>query len=123
MSNEELIIAFASITKINKNRYDSLIIVDYIGSIEVAPKDIISSFNYKRFRGKGLGKLLLTIIQSISNVLCKDKDNAMMLKCTNELRPFYESIGFNPSPMFFVKIKIMLWCLNTPMSFNLSMNG
>ena len=87
--NGELIIAFASITKINKNRDVSLVIVDYIGSTEVAPKDIIPSFNYERFRGKRLGKLLLNSIQSISNVLCKDKDNVVMLKCTNELQPFF----------------------------------
>ena len=94
MSNEELFIAFASITKINQNRDISLVIIDYNGSTEVAPKDIIPSFNHERFCGKGLGKLLLTLIQSISNVLCKDKDNVVILKCTNELQSFYESIGF-----------------------------
>ena len=89
-----LIIAFASITKINQNRNVSLIIIDNIGSTEVAPKDIIPSFNYKRFCGKVLGKLLLTSIQFVCNVLCKDKDNVVMLKCTNELHLFFESIGF-----------------------------
>ena len=76
MLNKELIIAFASITKINQNRDVLLIIEDYIGTTEVAPKDIISSFNYERFRGEGLGKLLLLL--------------------------------YNPSPTFFVKIRIML---------------
>ena len=76
--DEELIIAFATITKINQNRDVSLNIVDCFGSIKVAPKGIIPSFNYERFRGKGLGKLRLTLIQSISNVLCKDRDNDVM---------------------------------------------
>ena len=71
MSNEELIIAFASFTKIKQNRDGSLVIIDYIGSTEVAPKDMIPSFNYECFCGKGLGKLLLTLIQLISSVLCK----------------------------------------------------
>ena len=73
VSNEDLSIAFASITKINQNREVSPVIVDYIGSTEVAPNDIIPSFNYECFCGKGLGKLLLTLIQSISNILRKDK--------------------------------------------------
>ena len=61
MSNEELIIAFASFTKINQNRDISHVNVDYIGSTDVAPKDIILSLIYERFRVKRLGKLLNTI--------------------------------------------------------------
>ena len=94
MSNEELIIAFASITNIYQDRDVSLVIIDYIGSTEAVPKDIIPSFNYEHIRGKGSGRLLLTLIQSIPYVLCKDKDNVVMLRCTNEIQPFYESIGF-----------------------------
>ena len=62
VSNEELIIAFASITKINQNRDVSLVIEDYIGSTEIAPKDIIPSFSYELLRGKGLGQFRLTLI-------------------------------------------------------------
>ena len=65
-----------------------------IRSTEAAPKDIIPSFNYECFRGNKFGKLLLTLIQSISNVLCKNKDNIVTLKCTNGHQPFYEFIGF-----------------------------
>ena len=49
VSNEELITVFTLITKINRNGDVSLVIVDYFGSTEVAPKDIIPSFNYERF--------------------------------------------------------------------------
>ena len=61
VSNEELIIAFASITKIKQNRDILHVILDYIGSTDVAPKDIILSLNYERFRVKRLCKLLNTI--------------------------------------------------------------
>ena len=94
VSNAQLIIVFASITKINQNRDISLVILHYIGSTEFAPNDIIPSFNCERFCGKELGKLLLTLIQSISNILCTDKDNIVMPKCNNELQLFYESMGF-----------------------------
>ena len=94
MLNEDLIIAFASMTKINKNRDVSLVIVDHIWSTQVAPEEIIPSFNYERFCDKGLGKILINLIQSISNVLCEDKNIVVMLKCTNELQLFYESIDF-----------------------------
>ena len=79
VSNEELVIAFVTTTKINQKRDVLLVIVEYIGSFEVAPKDIIPAFSYEHFRGKGLGKLFLTLIQSISNVLCKNEDIGLFL--------------------------------------------
>ena len=34
------------------------------------------------------------MFQVISNTLCNDKDNVSLLKCTDDLQIYYESIGF-----------------------------
>ena len=46
VSNEELIITFASITKINQNRDFSLVIIEYIVSTEVAPRINFCTSNF-----------------------------------------------------------------------------
>ena len=46
------------------------------------------------FFGKCIGKLLINIIQIISNTLCNDKDNITLLKCADELQSYFKSVGF-----------------------------
>ena len=94
MSNEDMIIAFATFTMIKKNNKICRVIIDYFGCTEASPKKIIPSFNKERFHGKGISKLLINMIQVISNTLCNDKDNVILLKCTDEYQSYYESVGF-----------------------------
>ena len=89
-----MIIAFASFTKIKNNSGIGLVIIDYFGCTEASPKEIISSFKYEYFQGKGIGELLINMIQVISNRLCNDKDNVILLKCADDLQSYYESVGF-----------------------------
>ena len=68
------------IYKTKKNNDIVLVIVDYFGCTEVSPKEIITSFNDECLCGKGIGKLLINMIQVISNILCNDK---IMSLCPN----------------------------------------
>ena len=68
--------------------------INYFGCTAASPKEIIPSFKYEHFRGKGIGKLLINMIQVISNTLCNDKDNVNLLKCIDELQTYYESVWF-----------------------------
>ena len=47
--NGDMVIAFASFTKIKKKNEIGLVIIDYFGCTEVSPKEIIPSFKYERF--------------------------------------------------------------------------
>ena len=73
-------------------------IVDYLGCTQVNPTSILPSFHYERFQGKDIGKLLINLIQIISNELSNAVENVVMLKCTDELYPFYKSAGFEALP-------------------------
>ena len=95
-SNKTKIIVFTSITPIkNKNR-NCLTIVDYIGVCddEERPKTFIPTFEHERYRGKGIGKFLIHMTQVISNILCENKENVILLKCNQNVHTFYECIGF-----------------------------
>ena len=85
ISNEDMLLSFASFTKIKKNSKIGLVIIDYFRCTKTLPKKIIPSFKFERFRGQGISKLLINMIQVISNTLCNDKDNVILLKYTDEL--------------------------------------
>ena len=89
-----MIIAFSSFTKIKNNNEIGLVIIDYFGYTEASTKEIIPLFKFERFFGKGISKLLINMIQVISNTLCNDKGNVILLKCTDELQSYYKSVGF-----------------------------
>ena len=93
MSYQDSIVSFASITKL-KNNKNEVIIVDYFGIAKVSPISIVRYFNFERFRGKGVGKLLMNLIQIISNMLSYGVENVIMLKCAKELESFYETTDF-----------------------------
>lgn len=88
------IIGFVSITTVKHRKKIVLVIVDYFGVTEKHPKEVLSSFQHARFRGKGIGKFLLHIVQNISKVLCDSDDNVILLKCNAQVSTYYESIGF-----------------------------
>ena len=46
------------------------------------------------FREKGIGEVLIHSMQVLSNKLSDDFDNEVLLKCTDELKSFYQSVGF-----------------------------
>ena len=94
LSKESTIIAFALITLVKKCNLTVLVIVDYFGVIEMCPRHIIPTFDYERFRGKGIGKFIIHMIQAIANVLCESKDGIVLLKCNEDVSTFYETIGF-----------------------------
>ena len=70
---------------------NEVVIVDYFTVTDVPPKFIAPHFNYERFRGKGVSKLLINLIQIESNMLCNSVENVIMLKY---IESFYERIGF-----------------------------
>ena len=49
ISNEDMIIAFALLTKIKKNDEIDLVLIDFFGCTEASTKEIIPSFKYERF--------------------------------------------------------------------------
>ena len=67
--------------------------VDYFECTKASPKEIISSFNYLRFCGKDINTLFINMIQVISNTLCNDKDNTILLKCIEKLQLYYWLVG------------------------------
>ena len=93
-SKKSTIIAFALITQVKKGKLTVLIIVDYFGVTEMCPRHIIPTFDYERFRGKGIGKFIIHMIQAIANMLCESKDGKVLLKCNKDVSTFYETIGF-----------------------------
>ena len=52
-----------------KKREIGLVIVDNLDLTEASPKEIIPSFNYERFSGKGKGKLLINMIQDFKKIV------------------------------------------------------
>ena len=69
-------------------------IVDYFGvTEEKKPSFFLPSFESERFRGKGIGKFIIHMIQSIANVIC-ESGSMVLLKCNKELSTFYQGIGF-----------------------------
>ena len=55
--------------------------------------------HHERFWGKGIGQLLINMIQVISNTLYNDKDYVILLKCIDELETYSESLGFQKYKM------------------------
>ena len=94
VSKLKKIIAFASLTKIQQGREVILVIVDYFAVSDDKAFHYLPYFNYERFKGKGIGKFVLNLVQVISNTLCNNKENMVLLKCTEDPKSFYELIGF-----------------------------
>ena len=61
-------------------------ICDYLGCTQINPISILLSFNDERFQGKDIGKLMINF------------ENLVILKCTDQLHPFYKSAGFEALP-------------------------
>ena len=87
-------IGFVSLTKINNGRDTKLVIVDYFAVSDLNASDLIPSFEYERFQGKGVGKFLMNLVQVISNTLCNEKENVVLLKCTDDPKSYYQLLGF-----------------------------
>ena len=95
LSKESTVIAFALITLVKKGKLTVLVILDYFGVPEdLCPREIIPSYDYTRFRGKGIGKFIIHMIQAIGNVLCESKDGKVLLKCNESVSSYYDRIGF-----------------------------
>ena len=73
---------------------NEVVIVEYFSVTEVSPRSIAPYLNHERFRDKGVSKLLINLIQIISNMLSNGVEKAVILKCVEELESFYETIGF-----------------------------
>ena len=91
--NECTTIGFATITPIKKGKKTILVIVDYFGVTEKAPDIVLPIFAKQRFRGKGIGKFIIHMIQSIANVIC-ESEGMVILKCNKDVSAYYEYIGF-----------------------------
>ena len=91
--NECTTIGFATITPIKKGNKTILVIVDYFGVTEKAPDIVLPIFAKQRFRGKGIGKFIIHMIQSIANVIC-ESGSMVLLKCNKDDSAYYEHIGF-----------------------------
>ena len=72
----EQIISFASFTTIYENNILIRTIVDYIGTTSMEAKFLVHSYNSTVFTGKGLGKILITLIQ-VSLISYLHKQQAM----------------------------------------------
>ena len=92
VSNQDLLGSFASIAKMENNK-NEVVIVYYIAVTEVSPRTTVPHFTYERFGGKGVDKLLINLIQIVSNMLSNGVENVVMLKCVQELESFCETIG------------------------------
>ena len=68
-----------------------LVIIDYFGCF--LPKKM-QSFNDECFCRKGIGKLLINMIQVLSNTICTDKVNASLLMCVDELLLYFKLVDF-----------------------------
>ena len=68
-------------------------IVDYIWCAQDNPTSVLPTFNHENFQGKGIGKLLINLIQTISIKFSNGVENVVMLKCTDKLNPFFKSVG------------------------------
>ena len=72
-----------------------LAIIDYFGCTEASSIETIPSFKYEHFEGRvAIGNLIINMIQVISNTSCNDKEYFILLKFTDELQSYYESVGF-----------------------------
>ena len=91
---EDKIIAFATYTPLYGGSNFLGIIVDYIATTDVEVKYILPSYPRKLFTGKGLGKLIINLIQVIAHIMSGRKKTNVMLKCNDDLTTFYEEIGF-----------------------------
>ena len=81
--------------------YDSTamigMVIDYIATTETEAKYILPLFQYTLFTGKGLGKLLINLIQVLAHVISNKDTSNVLLKCNDELETFYTEIGFKPA--------------------------
>ena len=94
--NPPVILCFAAVTTIHDNNNFKFLIVDYIGTSKKDPKGVLSDCDYVSFTGKGLGKLMINLLQCLCYVLSarKQKTTKLLLKSDDEKSSFYTTMGF-----------------------------
>ena len=88
------IISLATFTTIYEDKKFITTIVDYIGTTSKEAKFLVPSYNPTVFTGKGLGKLMINLIQVVSHILSLQTTSNVLIKCNGDLETFYSEIGF-----------------------------
>ena len=90
-----VILCFAAVTCIRDNNKNfKCLIVDYFGTLKKDPKDVLNDYDYVSFTGKGLGKLMINLLQCLSYILSSTKTTKVILKSDDDKASFYTTIGF-----------------------------
>ena len=94
-NNERKIIALATNTILNDCHQNSYVsVMDYIALTDISPRSFLTNYNQSKFQGKGIGRLLINIIQVLNHVVSRGKCKYIVIKCDRELESMYKSFGF-----------------------------
>ena len=96
IKKEPFIICFAAMQPIYDQDQFKGIYLDYIGTSNTSPRDIITDYDHNVFTGKGFGKFMVNVIQVIAwGISPKDKPSTkIVLKAADGLKTFYTQMGF-----------------------------
>ena len=105
---KQMIISYGCFSLLyDKNQNCKCLVVDYFGTTSTLSKEILPSYKHHLFTGKGLGKLIINLIQVIATCFPKDKTSpCVLLKANDDYTSYYEEIGFqkpNTSSRIFSK--------------------
>ena len=95
-TNSTTVLSCGIFSVINNNKRNCIcLIIDYLATTSAEVKNIMPGFSYKLFTGKGLGKLIINLIQVFGEHFSWNKRiPSVILKATEESKSFYEEIGF-----------------------------
>ena len=93
---EPILISFAAMQPIYDQDQFKGIYLDYLGTTNDSPRDIITNYDHNVFTGKGFGKFMVNVIQVIAwGISPKDKPTTkIVLKAADGLKTFYTQMGF-----------------------------
>ena len=95
-SNKSEYIAFAALTPIYLINIFQGFIIDYIGTTDKSPHDILPSYTKTTFSGKGIAKFLINMVQVLGYALSNEdlKHTQIILKAAEDKAAFYTHMGF-----------------------------
>ena len=86
---------------------NNTMIIDYLAITNESPKVQYSLYDRFLWEGKGIGSLLICLIQAFGYESFNNNDCVLRLKCIDAVRPFYIKIGFEDDSIDYNKISFL----------------
>ena len=94
MTGQEFLVSLVSFTPFYDGTMVEFSLVDWLATTEKSPKDYLPDYPHERFRGKGLGNLLINLIQVLTYEMSGELSSKVLLHAADHLHSFYENLGF-----------------------------